>query len=90
MMATVAVVAATAGLAAFLLGLYVQLYRRVPAPFTGGLTIFAGLFLVQNVVALLSFLFTIAIVPDALAPLLLIIGLLEFAGLAAITWIARH
>lgn len=82
MMLTIAVSGVDSGLSAVLLALYVRLYRRVHAPMTIGLAAFAGCFLAQNLVALTSFIATLALIPDALAPLLFVIGMLELGGLA--------
>lgn len=80
-MGTIAISGVDSALAGVLLALYVRLYRRVHAPMTAGLAAFAGFFLAQNLFALTSFISTLALIPDTLAPLLLVIGLLEMGGL---------
>jgi hypothetical protein len=81
MMATIAISGVDAALAGVLLAVYVRLYRRVRASMTAGLAAVAGCFLIQNLFALASFISTIALIPDTLAPLLLVIGVLETGGL---------
>lgn len=81
MMATIAISGVDSALAGVLLAVYIRLYRRVHAPVSAGLASFAAFFLAQNLFALTSFISTINLIPDTLAPLLLVIGLLEMGGL---------
>ncbi len=81
MMATIGVSTVTASLAGVLFAIYARLYRRVPVPFTLSLAIFALLFLGQNLLAVFSFVLTLPIIPETLAPLLLGTSLLECGGL---------
>jgi hypothetical protein len=72
---------ASAGLAGTLLGLYSRTYRQVQAPFTLGLMAFAGVFVVMNGFAAYVCVAMLDIIPEFLAPFLLVILALEAVGL---------
>ena len=88
MMATLAVAGVDAVLAACLLAVYAALYRRMHASASLGFASVSSFFLAQNVWALVGFTTTLASIPGALAPVLLVIGLLELGGLAGMVWMA--
>ena len=77
-------------LAALLLGLYGRIYAKTKAPFTVGLIFFALAFLLENGLVVYSYGSMMALVPDALAPFLLVVGLLEALGLGAMLWTASR
>ncbi|MCI4366178.1 MAG: hypothetical protein L3K08_00325 [Thermoplasmata archaeon] len=68
------------------------LYRRIHAQtrgnFTMALMVFAGAFLIQNILVVYSYLQTMPLIPDPLSPYLFGIGASEAAGLVAIAWTA--
>jgi len=84
------VAAALAGvdivLASLLLSVYLGMYRKVRAPLTMGLALFSTFFLVQGLVALVTYLAMLSLIPDLLAPLLVLMMALEAVGLA---WLLR-
>lgn len=77
-------------LAAILLVVYRGVYARTRAPFTLALLLFATAFLAQNVLVVYSFVTMIAIIPSALEPYLLAIGVFEALGLGALLWTASR
>ncbi len=81
MMAAVALAGVDVGLASVLLAMYLRMYRNVRAPLTVGLAVFAGFFVVQSLVALLSYVAMLPIIPDEFAPFLVGIMALETGGL---------
>ncbi len=87
---SLAVAAVNIGLAVGLLFLYGRIYVRSRAPFTLGLILFAFAFLAQNALVAYSFGTMLPIIPLALAPYLLGIGVLEAFGLGAMVWTATR
>lgn len=77
-------------LAAILLVVYRGVYARTKAPFTLALLLFAAAFLAQNALIVYSFVTMMAIVPSALDPYLLGIGIFEAVGLGAMLWTASR
>jgi|HubBroStandDraft_3_1064219.scaffolds.fasta_scaffold1022614_2 hypothetical protein len=71
-----------------LFGLYRRIHTQTRADFTKALMVFAGAFMVQNVLVVYSYLQTMPLIPDPLSPYLFGIGASEAAGLAAIVWTA--
>ena len=81
MYATVGVALVDAALSAGLLALYARSYRQVKAPFTMGLVMFAALFLVQNALAVYSYLAMMTFFPDPVQPYMLGVMALEALAL---------
>jgi hypothetical protein len=77
-------------LAGLLLVLYGRVYAKTKAPFTAGLILFALAFLLENGLVVYSYGTMMDLVPDVLAPYLLVVGLLEAAGLSAVLWTASR
>jgi hypothetical protein len=77
-------------LAGLLLALYGRVYAKTKAPFTVGLLLFALAFLLDNGLVVYSYGTMMNLVPDALAPYLLVVGLLEASGLGAVLWTASR
>lgn len=90
MMGSIVVGAANIILALLLLGVYGGVYGRTRASFTLALLLFAAAFLAQNILVVYSYVMMMPIVPDALNPYLLGIGILEAAGLGAMLWTATQ
>lgn len=90
MIGSIVVGAANIILALLLLGVYGGVYGRTRAPFTLALLLFAAAFLAQNILVVYSYVMMMPIVPDALNPYLLGIGILEAAGLGAMLWTATQ
>ena len=74
------------GLAGLLLALYRRIYTQTRASFTLGLILFAGAFVVQNLLVLYSYLATMPLIPAPMSPYLFSIGASEAAGLCAVLW----
>jgi hypothetical protein len=81
MYATAGVALVDAALSAALLIVYARVYWRVKAPFTVGLMMFAGLFLVQNLIAAYAYLSMMALFSDAVQPFMLAVMALEALAL---------
>ena len=79
--ATVAISGINAALASGLLAVYARIYLRHRALFTLGLVVFAAAFVLQNVVTAMMFALYMEMVPDLLAPFLLVSGIAELVGL---------
>ncbi len=77
-------------LAAILLVVYGGVFARTKAPFTLALLTFAAAFLAQNALIVYSFVTMMSVVPSALDPYLLGIGVLEALGLGAMLWTATR
>lgn len=77
-------------LTAALVILYARVYSRTRAPFTIGLILFALAFLGQNVLVAYSYGTMMPLFGAILVPYLLLIGILEAAGLAAVLWTATR
>jgi hypothetical protein len=90
MLGSILVAIVNIGLSVVLILLYGRIYAKTKAPFTLGLLSFAVAFLLQNGLVAYSFGTMIALIPDALAPYLLGIGLLEAIGLVAVIWTATR
>jgi hypothetical protein len=90
MMASIAVGAVNIVLAGILLVVYGGVFARTKAPFTLALLIFAAAFLAQNALIVYSFVTMMSVVPSALDPYLLGIGVLEALGLGAMLWTATR
>jgi hypothetical protein len=88
MTASILVGSLNAVLATVLLVVYSGVYGRTKAPFTLALLLFAAAFLAQNVLIVYSFVTMMSIVPGALDPYLLGIGVFEALGLGAMLWSA--
>lgn len=86
MYATVALALVDAGLSAILLALYARSYRKVKAPFTIGLMIFAAVFVAQNALAAYSYLALMLFFPDPVQPFMLAIMALEAVGLGMMVY----
>ena len=82
--------AANIVLAGVLLALYGRIYTKTKAPFTAGLILFALAFLLENGLVVYSYGTMMDLVPDALAPFLLVVGVLEAMGLGAVLWTASR
>jgi hypothetical protein len=90
MTASIAVGLVNIVLAALLLAVYRGVYARTKAPFTLALLVFAAAFLAQNALVVYSFVSMMSIVPNALDPYLLAIGVFEAVGLGAMFWSASR
>lgn len=90
MIASVVVGGLNMVLAAILLIVYRGVYARTKAPFTAALLLFAAAFLAQNALVVYSFVTMMTLVPSALDPYLLAIGIFEGLGLGAILWTASR
>jgi hypothetical protein len=90
MIASVIVGAVNAVLAAILLAVYRGVYARTRSPFTLALLLFATAFLAQNALVVYSFVTMMLLVPSALDPYLLAIGIFEAVGLGAMLWTASR
>lgn len=90
MMGSIAVGAVNALLAAVLAGVYGNVYAKTKAPFTLALLVFAAAFLLHNALIVYSYVTMMPLVPPAMNPYLLGIGVLEAGGLGAILWTATR
>lgn len=90
MVASIVVGAVNAVLAAILLVVYRGVYARTKAPFTLALLLFATAFLAQNLLVVYSFVTMMGLVPSALDPYLLGIGIFQAIGLGAMLWTASR
>lgn len=89
MMVAVALAGLDLVLASLLLATYWGMYRTVRAPLTTGLTLFSAFFVMQGLVALVTYLAMLPLIPDELAPLLVVITALEAVGLTFLLRAAR-
>ena len=90
MIASIAVGGVNIVLASILLVVYGRVYARGKAPFTAALLLFATAFLAHNALVVYSFFTMMSVVPSALDPYLLGIGVLEALGLGAMLWSAAQ
>ena len=90
MMATILVGGVNVLLASVLLVAYRGVYSRTKAPFTLALFLFALAFLAQNLLVVYAFVSMMSIVPSALDPYLLGIGVFEALGLGLMLWTATR
>ena len=63
-------------------------YRRIRAEFTAGLLFFAGLFLVQNLLALYSFLAMFMYYASDVGGFVLAYTIVQTAGLGVLLWVS--
>ena len=70
-----------------LLWIYSSSFRKVRAEFTAGLLFFAGLFLVQNLISLYSFLTMFMYYAAGVTWIVLTITIVQTAGLGIVLWI---
>jgi hypothetical protein len=73
-----------------LFAVYRQIYAQTRAAFSLALLMFAGAFVIQNLLVVYSYLATMPLIPDGLSPFLFAIGISEAMGLGAILWTALH
>jgi hypothetical protein len=88
MEASVVVGAVNITLTIVLFALYRRVYAQTRAAFSLGLLLFAGAFVVQNLLVLYSYLATMPIIPAPMSPYLFSIAISEAVGLTAIVWTA--
>ena len=69
-----------------LLWIYASSFRKVRAEFTAGLLFFAGLFLVQNLISLYSFLTMFMYYAAGVTWIVLTITIVQTAGLGIVLW----
>lgn len=86
--ASLIIAVANIGLTVVLFALYRRVYVQSRAAFGLGLLLFAGAFVVQNLLVLYSYLATMPLIPEPMSPYLFSIGISEAAGLSAILWTA--
>jgi len=68
--------------------LYGNSFRKIQAQFTAGLIFFAALFLIQNLVALYSYLTMFMYYAEDLGPFVAVITVAQTAGLAVLLWMS--
>ena len=90
MEASVALGLISIGLAGILFALYRRVYVDTRSGFGLALLVFAGAFVVQNLLVVYSYLATMPLIPGSLSPYLFAIGVTEAAGLGAILWTALN
>jgi Na+/phosphate symporter len=90
MQASLVIATINIGLTLVLFGLYRRVYAETRSPFGIGLLLFAGAFVVQNLLVLYSYLATMPLIPELMSPYLFSIGVSEAAGLSAIVWTASR
>lgn len=71
-----------------LLAIYVGSYRRVRAEFTAGLIFFSAIFLVQNLLAVYSYVAMFMYFASGVEGLVLAVAVAETAGLAVLLWMS--
>ena len=71
-----------------LLAIYGNSFRKVRAEFTAGLLFFSAFFLVQNLVALYSYIAMFMYFASDVAGLVLIMTIVQTAGLAVLVWMS--
>jgi hypothetical protein len=81
---------ANIGLTAVLFTLYRKVYAQTKASFSLALLLFAGAFVIQNLLVVYSYLETMPLIPDSLSPFLFAVGATEATGLAAVLWTALY
>ncbi len=90
MIGSIGVALVNAALAAVLLVVYGGVYRGTKAPFTLALLAFAAAFLLQNALVMYSYATMMPVLPAAMTPYLLGIGVFEAGGLGAMVWTATR
>jgi len=73
-----------------LIAVYCNSFSKVKAQFTAGLIFFAGIFLVQNLLAFYSYLAMFMYYADAVAGIVLAITVAQTIGLATLLWLSVH
>ncbi len=73
-----------------LLAVYGNGFRKIKAQFTAGLLFFAGFFLLQNLIALYSYLAMFMYFASGAGTLVLVITIAQTAGLAVLLWTSLH
>jgi hypothetical protein len=73
-----------------LLGIYANAFRKVRAEFTAGLLFFAAIFLVQNLIALYSYMTMFMYFATDVAPLVMVITVAQTAGLGLLLWMSAR
>ena len=71
-----------------LIGIYGNGFRKIRAQFTAGLLFFAGMFLVQNLLSLYSFVAMFMYFASGVETLVLAFTVAQTAGLAALLWMS--
>ena len=71
-----------------LIAIYGNSFRKIRAEFTGGLLFFAALFLVQNLLALYSYVAMFMFYASGVGGLVLAITVAQTAGLAILLWMS--
>jgi hypothetical protein len=71
-----------------LMAIYGNSFRKIRAEFTAGLLFFAAMFLVQNLLALYSYVTMFMYFASGVAPLVLAITVAQTAGLAVLLWMS--
>lgn len=71
-------------LAVGIFSVYWRVYRRVRAPLSQGLVVFAGVLVAQGIVSLCTYVAMLSLIPDELAPLLVVMMGLEAVGLVVL------
>ena len=69
-----------------LIWIYANSFRKIRAQFTVGLLFFTAMFLVQNLITLYSFLSMFMYFASGVMGLVLVITVVQTAGLAALLW----
>ncbi len=73
-----------------LIAVYYDSFRKIKAQFTVGLIFFAAIFLVQNLLALYSYLAMFMYYADAVAGIVLAITIAQTVGLVTLLWLSVH
>lgn len=73
-----------------LLVVYGRVYGHARSTFALALLLFAGAFLAHNALVVYSYATMMPLVPEAMSPYVLGIGVLEAAGLGAMAWTATR
>lgn len=71
-----------------LIGIYGNAFRKIRAEFTAGLLFFAGIFLVQNLVAFYSYVAMFMYYASDVENLVLAITVAQTAGLVVLLWMS--
>jgi predicted membrane protein len=69
-----------------LIWIYMNSFRKIRAQFTAGLVFFAGIFLIQNLIALYSFVTMFMYYASGVTGIVLAITVAQSAGLAVMFW----
>ena len=84
MMLATALAVVDSVLAVLIFSVYLRLYRRVRAPLCQGLMVFSVFLIAQGVASVITYVAMVAIIPDELAPLLVVMMALEALGLGVL------